>query len=119
MTGNISLRSIIAGQNFFDATNLLDWEMNLRIALGHEKLLYTLESSPPKEPPRIDTVAWETWKTHHDDNITVKCIMLASMNLKFRRQNKAYDACQIMARLKDLHESSLWVECYEVSKKLL
>src|SRR6516165_3517296 len=118
MTGNISLRSIIEGQNVFDGTNFLDWEMNLRIVLGHEKLLYTLENSPPKEPPRTDTVAWEAWKTHRDDDITARCIMLAGMNLKFRWQNKAYDACQIMARLKDLHESSLWVERFEVSKKL-
>src|SRR6516165_4135674 len=92
--------------------------MNLRIVLGHEKLLHTLENSPPKEPPRTETVAWETWKTHHDDDITARCIMLAGMNLKFRRQNKVYDACQIMARLKDLHESSLRVERFEVSKKL-
>ena len=69
MSGNISLRTILEGNNVFNGTNFPDWDVNLKIVLGQEKLLYVLDSPVPEEPPRSDTVAWDSWRKHHDDNI--------------------------------------------------
>ena len=77
-----------------------------------------MHSPVPVEPPRSDTVAWDSWRKHHDDNIQAQCIMLAGMNPTFRRQNKGYTAYQIMARLQDLHASSVRSERYDVSRRL-
>ena len=92
--------------------------MNIRIVLGHKHLLYVLDRDVPPEPPREDTVAWQAWSKHHDDNIEAQCIMLAAMTPKYRRQNKAYTAAQIMVRLKDLHDVNLRNERFETTRKL-
>ena len=70
MAGKLSIRDILAGENMFNGTNFSDWEMNLRIVLMHEKLLYTIEKSIRPEPPVFDKVEWELWKTHKEDNFT-------------------------------------------------
>ena len=72
----------------FDGTNFSDWDMNLRIVLRHEKLLYTIEKSIGPEPPMANKVEWELWKTHNDDNFTAQSIILALMIPKFHCQNK-------------------------------
>ena len=43
MTRKISIRDIVIGDNVFNDANFLDREMNLRIVLGSEKLLYNIE----------------------------------------------------------------------------
>ncbi|KZV07044.1 hypothetical protein F511_45474 [Dorcoceras hygrometricum] len=41
----------ILDSNKFTGLNYKDWLRNLNIVLASEKLLYTLEKSPPKEAP--------------------------------------------------------------------
>ncbi|KZT75491.1 hypothetical protein F511_47481 [Dorcoceras hygrometricum] len=41
----------IVGGNKFTGLNYQDWLRNLNIVLASEKLLYTIEKSPPKEAP--------------------------------------------------------------------
>ncbi|KZV49118.1 hypothetical protein F511_08429 [Dorcoceras hygrometricum] len=41
----------ILDSNKFTGMNYQDWLRNLNIILALEKLLYTLEKSPPKEAP--------------------------------------------------------------------
>ncbi|KZT76643.1 hypothetical protein F511_46334 [Dorcoceras hygrometricum] len=41
----------ILDSNKFTGLNYQDWLRNLNIVLASEKLLYTLEKSPPKEAP--------------------------------------------------------------------
>ena len=43
MAGKIGVRDIIMGENVFNGANFPYWDMNLRIVLGSEKLLYTIE----------------------------------------------------------------------------
>ena len=118
MTRNISLRSIIKGDGVFNGMNFPDWDLALRIVLGQEKLLYVLDNPIPPEPSRDDVALWESWRKLHDDNIQAQAIMLAGMNPTYRRQNKGYTAYEMMARLQDLHASSVRAERYEISKKL-
>jgi len=118
MSGNISISSFIGGNNSYDGTNFPEWDKNLRIVLGQEKLLYVLESEVPQEPPRDDIVAWKSWSNHHNDSILVQSIMLAGMTLTFRRQCKNLTACQIMTKLQDVHFPSDQSERYKISKRL-
>ncbi|KZT75204.1 hypothetical protein F511_47771 [Dorcoceras hygrometricum] len=41
----------ILDSNKFTGLNYQDWLRNLNIVLASEKLLYTLDKSPPKEAP--------------------------------------------------------------------
>ena len=55
MTGKNIVRDIIMGENVFNGTNFSDWDMNLRIVLGSERLLYTIER-PLGPKPSADQV---------------------------------------------------------------
>ena len=79
MTGKNSVRDIIMGDNVFNGTNFSDWEMNLMIVLGSEKLLYTIERPLGPKPGLDHLLKLELWKTHSDDNSTTRSIMLAAM----------------------------------------
>ena len=78
------IRSILEGKNTFNGTNFPDWEMNLRIVLMHEKILYTIEIPLPSEPLDEAEAAHEAWKTHKSDAITAQCIILATMTPEHR-----------------------------------
>ena len=67
------------GENFFNGANFSDWDMNLRILLGVEKLLYIIERHLGPEPGPERPVDHELWKTHRDDNFTTQSVMLATM----------------------------------------
>ena len=67
------------GDNVFNDVNFSDWEKNLMIFLGSEKLLYTIEKSLGPKPRSDQIVELELWKTHSDDNSTAQSIMLAAM----------------------------------------
>ena len=114
MAGKISVRDIIIGENVFNNTNFPDWEMNLRIVLGAEKLLYVIEKPIWPDPGLEQPVERELWKTHCDDNFTAQSIMLAAMTPQFRRQNKGMDPYKMMLKLKDLHRSNLRSQKYEL-----
>ena len=70
MTGKNSARDIIMGDNVFNGTNFSDWEMNLKIVLGSEKLLYTIDKPLEPKPGPEEIVDRELWKTYNDDNCT-------------------------------------------------
>ena len=68
MAGKINVRDIVMGENVFNGEKFPDWDINLRIVLGAEKLLYTIER-PLRPKPRIEElVELELWKTRSDDN---------------------------------------------------
>ena len=84
MTGKGSVRDIIMGENVFKGMNFTDWEMNLRIVLGAERLLYTIQTPLGPKPKPDQLLELELWKTHSDDNSTAQSIMLAAMTQHFR-----------------------------------
>jgi len=45
----LSLRSVLQ-KDKLSGTNFLDWYRNLRIVLKHEKKIYVLEKTTPKQP---------------------------------------------------------------------
>ena len=106
MTGKVNVRDIIMGENVFNGMNISDWDMNLRIVLGSERLLYTIERPIGPKPTADKVIDLEIWKTHHDDNMTAQSIILAAMTQQFRRQNKGLDPYEMMAKLHDLHRSN-------------
>ena len=106
------------GDNVFKGTNFADWEMNLKIVLGSERLLYTIQRPLGPKPGPTETLELELWKTHSDDCDTTQSIMLASMTQHFRRQNRDLDPYNMLARLQDLHRSNKRMQRYELVKKL-
>ena len=59
MTGKGNVRDIIMGENVFKGTNFTDWEMNLMIVLGSERLLYTLHRLLGPKPGPNETLELE------------------------------------------------------------
>ena len=55
MTRKSSVRDIIIGDNVFNGTNFSDWDMNIKIVMGSERLLYTIER-PIGPKPNADQV---------------------------------------------------------------
>ena len=102
------------GDNVFNGAKFSDWEMNLMIVLGSEKLLYTLEKSLGPEPGPERPVDCELWKTHIDDNFTAQSVMLDAMTPQLRRQNNGLDPHEMMMKLMDLHRSNLRSQKYEL-----
>ena len=118
MTGKGSVRDIIMGENIFKGTNFSDWEMNLRIVLGSERLLYTIETPLGPKPKPDQLLELKLWKTHNDDNSTAQFIMLTAVTHHFRRQNRDLDPYNMLVRLQDLHRSNQRSQRYELQKKL-
>ena len=106
------------GENVFKAINFTDWEMNLRIILVAERLLYTIQRPLGPKPKPDELLELELWKTHSDDCDTTQSIMLAAMTQHFRRQNRDLDPYNMMARLQDLHRSNKRSQRYELVRKL-
>ena len=79
MIGKNTVQDITMGDNVFNDMNFSDWEMNLMIVLGSEKLLYTRDKPLGPKPGPEEIVERELWKTHIDDNCTAQSIILASM----------------------------------------
>ena len=76
MIGKENVRDIIMGKNVFKGTNFTDWEMNLRIVLGAERLLYTIQKPLGPKPAPDQTLELELWKTHSDDVILLSLLCL-------------------------------------------
>ena len=106
------------GENVFKGTNFSDWEINLRIVMGSERLLYTIERPLGPKPKPDQLLELELWKTHSDDHSTSQSIMLAAMTRHFRRQNRDLDPYNMLARLHDLHRSNKKSQRYELVRKL-
>ena len=118
MAGKINVRDIIIGENVFNGVNFPDGEINLRIVLRAEKLLYLIERPLGSESGIERPVERELWKTHLDDNFTVQSVILTAMTPQFHCQNKGLDPYNMMLKLKDLHRSNLRSQKYELQKKL-
>ncbi|KZV24635.1 hypothetical protein F511_35688 [Dorcoceras hygrometricum] len=70
----------ILDSNKFTGLNYQDWLRNLNIVLASEKLIYTIEKSPPKEAPAdISPEELVTLKQWWDDELKTRCYVMASM----------------------------------------
>ncbi|KZV58149.1 hypothetical protein F511_02742 [Dorcoceras hygrometricum] len=79
--------AVILDSNKFIGLNYQDWLQNFNIVLALEKLLYTLEKSPPKEAP-ADVISHEELKKLNkwwDDELKARCYMMASMSNEMQR----------------------------------
>ncbi|KZV15531.1 hypothetical protein F511_02692 [Dorcoceras hygrometricum] len=76
----------ILDSNKFTGLNYQDWLRNLNIVLASEKLLYTIEKSPPKEAPAdISPGELVTLKQWWDDDLKTRCYVMASMSNEMQR----------------------------------
>ena len=80
MVSSLSLREIL-DSNKLISPNYVDWLRNLKIVLTQEKLSYILDIPEPQEVGD-DTTEEEisTYIMWKNDSLTVKYIILASMN---------------------------------------
>ncbi|KZV23510.1 hypothetical protein F511_34271 [Dorcoceras hygrometricum] len=77
----------ILDSNKFTGLNYQDWLRNLNIVLASEKLLYTIEKSPPKEAPAdISSEELTTLKQWWDDELKTRCYVMASMSNEMQRR---------------------------------
>ncbi|KZV23452.1 hypothetical protein F511_42044 [Dorcoceras hygrometricum] len=71
----------ILDSNKFTGLNYQDWLRNLNIVLASEKLLYTIEKSPPKEAPAdINPEELVTLQQWWDYELKTRCYVMASMS---------------------------------------
>ncbi|KAK8593591.1 hypothetical protein V6N12_045668 [Hibiscus sabdariffa] len=114
----ISLRSLLEKEKL-NGINFLDWFRNLRIVLKHERKEYVIEEPVPDEPaanaPRANK---DKFKKHMDDMVDVGCLMLATMNSEFQKQNENMVAYEMIQNLKEIYEGKARQERYETSKAL-
>ncbi|KZV37535.1 hypothetical protein F511_31974 [Dorcoceras hygrometricum] len=81
-----TLAAILDSKKFTDL-NYQDWLRNLNIVLASEKLLYTIEKSPPKEAPAdISPEELVTLKQWWDDELKTRCYVMASMSNEMQRR---------------------------------
>ncbi|KZV44763.1 hypothetical protein F511_33093 [Dorcoceras hygrometricum] len=64
----------ILDSNRFTGLNYQDWLRNLNLVLASEKLLYTIEKSPPEETPACispeELITLNQWR---DDEVKTRC----------------------------------------------
>ncbi|KZV58193.1 hypothetical protein F511_31286 [Dorcoceras hygrometricum] len=95
----------ILDSNKFTGLNYQDWLRNLNIVLASEKLLYTIEKSPPKESPAdISPEELITLKQWWDDELKTRCYVMAMMSNEMQRRfEKTKYAAYILFNLKELY----------------
>ncbi|KZV16795.1 hypothetical protein F511_11721 [Dorcoceras hygrometricum] len=72
----------ILDSNKFTGLNYQDWLRNLNIVLASEKLLHTIEKSPPKEAPAdISPEELVTLQQWWDDELKTRCYLQATEEL--------------------------------------
>ncbi|XP_024632659.1 uncharacterized protein [Medicago truncatula] len=81
----------------------------MRIVLTHEKKLYVLDESIPKEPPvGAPRAQRDAYNKHLNDSVEVSCIMLATMTPELHKQHEgmiAFDMIDHLNEEKARHES--------------
>ncbi|XP_020082355.1 uncharacterized protein LOC109705954 [Ananas comosus] len=109
----------ILDTNRLTGPNFTDWLRNLRIVLNSEKLVYVLDTEAPavlENPTAEQRAARNKWT---DDDVKVKCYMLASMSNELQRQHEHMEsAADILLHLKELYDEQSRTARYEVSKRL-
>ena len=85
MASSLLLCSILDSNKLTDQ-NYVDWLRNLKIVLSQEKLSYILDA-PDLKPLENNATDEDksTYKMWQNDFLTVKCIILASMNNELQR----------------------------------
>ncbi|XP_020111092.1 uncharacterized protein LOC109726074 [Ananas comosus] len=118
MTASNPLANIL-DTNRLTGPNFTNWPRNLRIVLNSEKLAYVLDTETravPENPTAQQRAARNKWT---DDNIKVKCYMLASMSIELQRQHEHMESvADILLYLKELYDEQSRTARYEVSKRL-
>ena len=103
--------------NCLTGPNFTDWLRKLRIVLNFEKLAYVLDTEAPAVPENStaqQTAARNKWT---DDDMKVKCYMLASMSNELQRQHEHMEsAADILLHLKELYDEESRTARYEVLK---
>ena len=102
MASSLSLRGILDANKLI-GPNYVDWLRNLRIVLTQEKISYILDTPTPDmigKDAFEERTKYKMWK---DDSVTVKCIMLVSMNNELQRQHEGIDVPSILLNLKELY----------------
>ncbi|KZV13682.1 hypothetical protein F511_45153 [Dorcoceras hygrometricum] len=94
----------ILDSNKFTGLNYQDCLRNLTIVLASEKLLYTLEKTPPKKAPaNLSPKELANLDKWWDDELKARCYMIASMSNEMRRRfEKTVYAADIHLHLKEL-----------------
>ena len=83
MASNMSLRLILENDKLIDP-NFNSWHRKLKIVLEHEQILYAL-TDPALEEPALNSqgVTNDTYQKWLNDQTTIRCIMLVTMNDEF------------------------------------
>ncbi|KZV32732.1 hypothetical protein F511_15796 [Dorcoceras hygrometricum] len=81
------------------------WLRNLNLVLASEKLLYTIEKSPPEETPaNISPEELITLNQWRDDEVKTRCYVMASMSNEMQRRfEKTKYAADILHHPKELY----------------
>ncbi|KZV06581.1 hypothetical protein F511_45930 [Dorcoceras hygrometricum] len=95
----------ILDSNRFTGLNYQDWLRNLNLVLASEKLLYTIEKSPPEETPaNISPEELITLNQWRDDEVKTRCYVMGSMSNEMQRRfEKTKYAADILHHLKELY----------------
>ena len=105
--------------NRLTGTNYKDWLRNLKIVLNCEKIGYVLENDIPRLPARPTDDQRETHQKWTDDDIRVKCYIMASMINELQCQHENIKtARKILAHLQELYGEQSRTARFEVSKRL-
>ena len=77
MATTLLLQSLLDSDKLMEL-NLDSWYQKLKIVLEHERILYVLINSVPKEPAsNARSTVQDTYQKWLNDRTTVRCIMLA------------------------------------------
>ena len=90
--------------NRLTGTNYKDWLRNLKIVLDCEKIGYILDSDISTLPTRPTDVQRQMHQKWMDDDIRVKCYMMASMSNELQCQHENLKTARdILAHLQELY----------------
>lgn len=83
MASHLTLRPLLESDKL-TGPNFNSWHKKLRIILEHERILYILTDPAPEEPAlNSRSAVKDTYQKWLNDQTTVRCIMLATMNDEF------------------------------------
>ena len=115
-TPTLSLRLVLE-KDKLNGTNFLDWHRNLRTVLMQERKLYVLDEPILEEhianAPRAQR---DTYIKHQNDSIDVKCLMLATMEFKLKKQMVDMEAFTMINRLKEMFQEQARIKRFATIK---
>ncbi|KAJ9176972.1 hypothetical protein P3X46_012230 [Hevea brasiliensis] len=112
--------SCIIDENRLTGPNFSDWLRNLRIVLNIDRIGYVLDSKIPGPLPTGATEEeHDILRKWHEDDMQVKCYMLASMTNQLQKQHeKMQTSPKILNHLQELFSENNRMARYQISKQL-